>query len=116
MIEIIKEEYECVQGNGRFECYIIVLNGHRIFSTEDIDYLINSPTLFTENDLTLVLTWDRNSLELPELGPNLDIDIQGDLYVHRVDGWIQLECSNDADRKVIGKCSLSDWITASKKL
>jgi len=114
-MQVITEKYEDVQSPGtEYECQIIVLDGKRIFSTEDKLYLLNSTNLFKENSVTLLLDADRNSLELPELGPVLDIETYSPLRVTR-DGEHLIIGSKHKDQfKKIGFIKIGEWNSAIK--
>lgn len=111
MINLIQETHECVQGGGDFVACIALLDGQRFFATEDIDQILRSPdTLFTEDDVTVILDWDRNSCEAPFLGPRMDVDFGGALYLHRVGEILYLENEDSrGGRKMVASLLLSEW-------
>lgn len=109
MIKFQTERLECLQGGGVYTAYIIVLKGRRIFSTEDKDALLLSPeTLMAQGDV-VVLEYDRNSIELPDGGPQLDIDLCGSLYLHRLAHNVVIEQSADQGRNALGVIPFEIW-------
>lgn len=114
-IQIITEKYEDIQSPAtEYECQIIVLDGKRIFSTEDKHYLLNSTNLFKENGVTLLLDADRNSLELPELGPVLDIETYSPLHITRDSEHLIFESKYKDQFKKIGFIKIGEWNSAIK--
>jgi hypothetical protein len=115
IMKVITERHEDVQSPGtEYECQIIILDDKRIFSTEDKSYLLNSTNLFKENGVTLLLDADRNSLELPELGPMMDIETYSPLRITR-DGEHLIIGSGYKDHfKKIGFIKIEEWNSAIK--
>lgn len=91
------------------------MDGARFFATEDIDFILGSPSTLGDND-TIVLEWDRNSMEAPFLGPNIDSALCSALFVHRLGDDIRLEGESDAGRKAFFTITLRDWLRAVKEL
>jgi hypothetical protein len=83
MISITEEECVCIQSDEPYTCYVIASNGQRFFATEDKEYLLSSIEVFAREDCTIVLTWDRNSLEAEGFGPSMDLATYGDLLVSK---------------------------------
>ena len=114
-LQFITEKYEDIQSPGiEYECEIIVLEGKRIFSTEDKLYLLNSTNLFRENGVTLLLDADRNSLELPELGPVLDLETYSPLQITRNGEYLIIGSKHKNQFKKIGFIKLVEWNSAIK--
>ena len=92
MITLTQETLECEQGGGDFVACIASLDGKRFFAKEDIDQILRSPvTLSSEDDVTVILDWDRNSCEAPFIGPRMDREFGGALCLHRVGEILYLE-------------------------
>jgi len=111
MISLIQETHECEQSGEDFVACIALLDGKRFFATEDIDQILRSPvTLSTEDDVTVILDWDRNSCEAPFIGPRMDLDFGGALFLHRVGENIYFEDEvSRGVRKMFASLLLSDW-------
>jgi hypothetical protein len=109
-IRIQAETHEDIQQPGcNFECYIIILDDKRIFSTEDVRYLETSARLFTEDQVTLLLEADRNSAELPELGPKMDIAAGSPLRITRRGSMLEFASEINGELDIIGITSLKEW-------
>jgi len=116
-IRIVAEEQVCVQGGEAFTCFVLVVDGRRVFSTEDETYLRASGTMFRgEYDVTLVLDCDRNSAEAPELGPLLDLDIPSPLYVRRLGDTVSFQSGAEHERVTHLEAPLASWLAAVDEL
>lgn len=64
----------------------------------------------------MILEWDRNSMELPELGPPMDADIEGELFLMRNGQDLLIQHGNRQSKKTIVTIPLEEWVTAIDKL
>ena len=99
-----------------FLLWVLAMDGVRFFATEDIGPMLLSPVTLSENDVTVILEWDRNSMEAPHLGPDLDCEMQSSLFVHRLADEIRLEEENETCRQPLYTISFEAWNTAISAL
>ena len=109
-MKLVREEHVCVQGGGSFQAYVLAFNGERFFATEDFNYLLASLEALRCEDSTVKLCWDRNSAELPELGPEMDVQIYSPLYLRRVGDNLQFENDSERGRASLYSVTFHDWV------
>ncbi|WP_078125108.1 hypothetical protein [Leptospira alexanderi] len=120
MIKIVRESHNSIFPDDIIQCYIISLQNLRIFSTQEIDYLKKSIETLQLGENTLVLEPDYTSDVPPELGPSLDIELKGNLFISRknesLEFFIGSSYSKANERTFIGQCNYIEWKDAIKKL
>lgn len=112
---VVKETHLCVQSENAFNCFIVIVNGRRIFATEDEQYLRGSISIFKqEDDVTIALDCDRNTAEL-QIGPQLDVELLSPLYVRKLKDSVQFQTGAQGARTTHFEVPLDDWITAIQR-
>lgn len=112
MFSILEETHKCVQGGEIFTACILIKDGKRFFATEEKKYLLASPVTFGRGDVTIVLEWDRNSVEAPGLGPKMDHPVGSSLFVRHADGVVLFEWEEEGSRIGLFEVLFDDWCTA----
>jgi hypothetical protein len=90
--------------------------GRGFFATEEIDYILASADTLTEDNATVVLEWDRNSMESPDLGPRFVDPIPSNLFLHRVGFEIHFEEDHGLGRSARFRIPFSEWRATVRSL
>lgn len=85
-VKIYREELECIQSDELYAAYVIAVDGVRLFATENIRDIIFSPRTLQEEGVRVSLGLDRNTWELQNTGPQVDIELRGTWVLWR-SGW-----------------------------
>ncbi len=95
---------------------MIKINGKRIYCTQDVDYLLLTRESLADAGTTIILEADPDSMELPELGPTLDVQSTGPLRVSKIGNKVQFEAGVVTHRKdertKLAECEFAEWSDA----
>jgi hypothetical protein len=116
MIQIHREAHDCVQSGESFPLWILTAEGLGFFATEEIGHILGSLDTLAEDDATIVLEWDRNSMESPDLGPRIEDSVPSNLFLHRVGFEIHFEEDHGGGRSARFRIPFSEWRTTVMSL
>ena len=116
MIQIRRETHRCVQSGVSYPLWIFSVDGRGFFATEEIDPILVSADTLAEDEATVVLEWDRNSMESPDLGPRIDDPIPSHLFLHRVGLDIHFEKDHVHGRSPFCRIPFTQWRTTVMSL
>ena len=109
MLSLHLEKFQSVHDEKFYPCVILTVNDQRRISTENLDYLLQSPETLSKDDTTVVIEWDRNYME----GVSLDNDmlhlVESPLYLHSIGQVIVLEYDGVDGRDVLTAIPISEW-------
>ena len=116
MIQIRRETHRCVQSGVSYPLWIFSVDGRGFFATEEINHILVSAETLAEDEATVVLEWDRNSTESPDLGPRIEDPIPSHLFLHRVGLEIHFEEGQGHGRSAVYRIPFAEWTTTVMSL
>jgi hypothetical protein len=116
MIRIQRETHQYVQSGVSFPLWIFSADGRGFFATEEIGHILVSADTLAEDDATVVLEWDRNSMESPDLGPRIEDPIPSHLFLHRIGAEIHFEEGHGHVRSPVHRIPFAEWKTTVMSL